>query len=596
MLVQRILILILLLCGYQITQAQSLSLKVSSKTIGKNDVLQVEYEIKDGNDITGFSQPPFEQWNVVAGPSTSQSVVSYNGQTTRTFSYVFVLSPRKTGTATVPGASVLVDGKKVSCRSVNIDVSSQANVVVPQQAPAQGLQSLLDDPDFYQMLKRDPVLKANEDPQDFIRKNIFVKAIVSKSSCYVGEPVLVTYKLYTAIHTEARVTKQPTFSGCSVIDLMPDERPQKETLNGKDYRVDIVRRVILIPLQESKLTLDNAAVESFVEIAPASDPNNSKRYSSIISSEPATLTVNALPAQKKPATFTGAVGQFEIKAEVNQGSIPVGESDNLIVTISGSGDLQSINAPSVKWPANTEHFDVNRREHIDKTVYPMQGSIVFEMPFMGTAEGTQKLPSLEWSYFDPSTSTYKTLKTDSLQLVFTKAVKSNVALDAQNQHKDLSNKKYLWIVFGIAIAAALLLYLTLKKNKPSTPPQPKADGTTIPVQPAVAENEPPAPVKKKTDFVTAIDMLRQMDEDVLFFNSTKKLVVQALKECLNSDASYPELIALLEKKDGAKLLVDKCNHIYQTCEYALYSGIKEDNIKEVLIGELEEVIHKCSGN
>lgn len=589
--------MILLLCGCQITQAQSLSLKVSSKAIGKNDVLQVEYEIKDGNDIAGFSQPPFEQWNVVAGPSTSQSVVSVNGQTTRTFSYVFVLSPRKTGTATVPGASVLVDGKKVSCHSVNIDVSSQANVVVPQQSPAQGLQSLLDDPDFYQMLKRDPVLKANEDPQDFIRKNIFVKAIVSKSSCYVGEPVLVTYKLYTAIHTEARVTKQPTFTGCSVIDLMPDERPQKETLNGKDYRVDIVRRVILIPLQESKLTLDNAAVESFVEIAPASDPNNSKRFSSIISSNPVTLTVNALPAQKKPATFGGAVGQFEIKAEVNQGSIPVGESDNLIITISGTGDLQSINAPTVNWPANTEHFDVNRREHIDRTVYPMQGSIAFEMPFMGTAEGKQKLPSLEWSYFDPATSTYKTLRTDSLQIVFTKAEKSNLSLDAQSQQKDLSSKKYLWIVFGIAIAAALLLYLTLKKNKPSaSPQQPKADGEATPAQTAVPEKESPAPVKKKTDFVTAIDMLRQMDEDVLFFNSTKKLLVQALKECLNSDASYPELIALLEKKEGSTALVQTSNHIYQTCEYALYSGIKDNNIKEVLIGELQEVVSKCSGN
>ncbi len=578
-------------------QAQSLSLKVSSKTIGKGDVLQVEYEIKDGNDVTGFSQPAFDQWNIVAGPSTSQSVVSVNGQTTRTFSYVFVLSPRKTGMPVVPGASAVIDGKKVSCHSVNIDVSSQANVVVPQQTPNQGLQSLLDDPDFYQMFKRDPVLKSNEDPQDFIRKNIFVKAIISKSSCYVGEPVLVTYKLYTAIHTEARVTKQPTFSGCSVIELMPDERPQKETVNGKDYRVDIVRRVILIPLQESKLTLDNAAVESFVEIAPAADPNNSKKYSSIISSQPVTLTINALPAQKKPASFNGAVGHFEIKAEVSQGTIPVGESNNFIITISGTGDLQSINTPVVKWPSGTEHFDVNRREHIDKTIYPMEGSIVFEMPFMGTAEGTQKLPSLEWSYFDPALSSYKTLTTDSLQVVFTKAEKNNLALDAQSQQKDLSNKKYLWIVFGIAIAAALLLFLTLRKNKPSPAapsPQPQADLDVTSAE--AAEKEAPAPVKKKTDFVTAISMLRQMDEDVLFFNSTKKLLVQALKECLNADASYPELIALLEKQEGAESLVAKSNHIYQACEYALYSGIKEDSLKEQLVEELQEIVSKCTVN
>src|SRR5689334_18348160 len=105
------------------------------------------------------------------------------------------------------------------------------------QTPAQ-LPSLLDGSTI-QM----PVLHEHEDPNSFIEKNIFVKVSASKSIVYAGEPILVTYKLYTSLNSQARVSRQPSFSGCSVMELSADNEPREVTINGKLFHVFIIRKV-----------------------------------------------------------------------------------------------------------------------------------------------------------------------------------------------------------------------------------------------------------------------------------------------------------------------------------------------------------------
>jgi hypothetical protein len=48
-----------------------------------------------------------------------------------------------------------------------------------------------------------------------------LKLQTSKTSCYVGEPIVATYKLYTRLKSESKLSKTPSFNGFSVIDLQP---------------------------------------------------------------------------------------------------------------------------------------------------------------------------------------------------------------------------------------------------------------------------------------------------------------------------------------------------------------------------------------
>src|SRR4051812_26674480 len=95
---------------------------------------------------------------------------------------------------------------------------------LPAQQPPAQLPSLLEGTE-----EEMPLLHPAENPDDIIHKNIFVKATASKNTVYVGEPLLVNYKLYTAINNQARVSKQPSFNGCSVMELFADKDPYIET-------------------------------------------------------------------------------------------------------------------------------------------------------------------------------------------------------------------------------------------------------------------------------------------------------------------------------------------------------------------------------
>jgi hypothetical protein len=71
----------------------------------------------------------------------------------------------------------------------------------------------------------DFIIRKGENITEKINKNIFIRVNVSQSSCYVGEPIVVTYKLYTRLKSESSITKNPSFNGFSVIDLLPPGIP-----------------------------------------------------------------------------------------------------------------------------------------------------------------------------------------------------------------------------------------------------------------------------------------------------------------------------------------------------------------------------------
>ncbi len=64
------------------------------------------------------------------------------------------------------------------------------------------------------------ILKPGEKLSEKIKKNIFVRVEADKTSCYIGEPLVVTYKLYSRLKSESKVTKRPSLNGFSVYDMM----------------------------------------------------------------------------------------------------------------------------------------------------------------------------------------------------------------------------------------------------------------------------------------------------------------------------------------------------------------------------------------
>ena len=60
--------LLLLIFSNQCLVAQTFTARISAKTIGKNDRLQVDF-IANNGALTGFKMPAFRGWVVLSGPN-----------------------------------------------------------------------------------------------------------------------------------------------------------------------------------------------------------------------------------------------------------------------------------------------------------------------------------------------------------------------------------------------------------------------------------------------------------------------------------------------------------------------------------------------
>jgi hypothetical protein len=433
----------------------------SSKEIGRGDYVQVEFVVENAKQIEHLTPPAFPDFHIVEGPMQSSGMSIVNGNMSQYKGVSFILQPIKTGKFTIQGASAEVDGKKLQSNAVSIEVttnsSGNSNSINPMLQPSLPLREPVTDDKEY-------VLKPGENIIEKAKKNLFVKVQVDKNSCYVGEPIVATYKLYSRLRSESKVTKHPSLNGFSVYDMVDPNTDEAsvETVNGKPFTVHIIRKAQLIPLQAGSVELSQVEVENTVHFIKSSEKHQRSnsllqnlldqlsegetgediQQHILLTSKPLTITVKPLPETNKPADYNGAVGHFSMDASVDNKNISAQDAATLKVTIHGSGNLPVVDAPQVQWPSNVNVYSTSGKEDIDKTVAPMKGSKFFEYVFTPKAAGSYTIPAILFSYFDPVSSSYKTLQSQPLQFIAGAAKKQSPSLFKNI----LSSKTNTWTI------------------------------------------------------------------------------------------------------------------------------------------------------
>jgi len=167
-------------------------------------------------------------------------------------------------------------------------------------------------------MERMSILLPGEDMDRRIKENMFVRVETSKKVCVVGEPLLVTYKLFTRWQSHSKVVDAPTFTGCSVVEMTTnDQKEEEETLNGKVFRTYVIRKVQLFPLQEGPLQLGKATLDNDVTFYS----KTGGVYKTItqklqLANDSVSVKVNSLPQDSSQHAFTSVVGKFLIYAKV----------------------------------------------------------------------------------------------------------------------------------------------------------------------------------------------------------------------------------------------------------------------------------------
>lgn len=493
-LVSLFLVTAIFFCGSSLAQVK-ISVVCPQQKIGKNDLLEIQFKVDNASNVDNITPPSFNNFIIVSGPNQQRSVTSINGKVSQSVAIGYSLQPRSTGKFTIGYATAIADGENLKTKPITIEVV--AGSVSPQNSRSQNISPFpnlnLDFPPTPSVHQFDDyILKPGENVAEKTAKNIFLKLDVDKKSCYVGSPIVATYKLYTRLPSETTITNAPSFNGFSVNDFDVNNNASLEKYNGRMYNVYTLRKVELYPLQAGNITLDPVVADNkitfikseyanserssgffdmFDDLGEAALPPEAQIQQNVtLKSTPVTVTVKPLPAENKPADFRGAVGNFTISAALERNSITTDDAGTLKLTVSGKGNIQMINSPSVNWPQGIDGFEPKIKDNIDKTKVPMQGTKTFSFPFTVSRAGEYTIDSISFSYFDPETSSYKTLRTPPLVVNVKKGKRNFFAGNGDSKTAQTNNimSTQTELIAGIVLVAVLIfviLFFIIRKNK-----------------------------------------------------------------------------------------------------------------------------------
>ena len=379
---------------------------------------RVQFTVNTQN-VSNFSAPDFKGFEVIYGPSTSSqsSFQIINGHTSQSSSivYTFVLMGNAPGTYTIGSASILVDGKTVKSKPVQVRVlpggaggsssggGYSGNGRANPSAPSSSSQA-----------------EAN-----ISGKDLFMTATASRTNVHEQEGILLTYKIYTLVDLTQMDGKLPTLDGFQIqeIPLPRNKEFTVEQYNGRNYRTVVWSQYLLFPQKSGNLTIPSIPYEGLVLTRNRNlDPiealfNGQSGYTETkrkISTPAITILVSPLP--NKPAEFSGAVGKFSLSSSISTKEVDANDAVTLKIDVKGSGNMKLIATPQVKFPKDFETYDAKVNDKFQLTSSGLAGTKEFEYLFVPRHAGTYEIPDTEFIYFDTDARTYKTLKTEAYTL------------------------------------------------------------------------------------------------------------------------------------------------------------------------------------
>ncbi len=562
--------------------------KVSKNTLGLNERLRIDFTMNADGD--NFSPPSFEGFRIVAGPSQQVSQSWINGRSSFNKSYSYFLLPTQKGTLTIKQAAVEINGQIYKTNPIKI------NVTAAVQQP------------------RDP----NDEPQISADDAIHLVAEISKGNPYVNEPITVVYKLYFSYNigiTNWRELNKPKYNdfwsqNIDIKQLVAEEGKY----NGERCRCVVLRKTVLYPQKSGKLEIEPLSLDIDVQV-----PTNRRNFfgqvqvvedNKRVSAGSKTITVKPLPEAGKPIDFSGAVGRFNFSVTPSKTNLKDGESLDLKVVASGTGNLKLFTLPKPVVPNSLEMYDPVHNEKVNTPLSGMNGSISDSYTIIPQFKGKYPIKPMSFTYFDLSTGKYKTITSPEIVINVldgpstgdNTAVASNsgvakMKVSAGEQFRFIKLKTNLTAMHPKDFLGSTLFYVLsflplliipiiviLKKKKEAI------DGD-------VAGNKIRLSNKLAKKYLS--EAKQQLQNKEMFYVALEKAMHNFLKAKLKietSEMSKDFIQELLLSRNGSAASVAAFIDLTKNCEFARYAptssvAIQQDYDKAVtIISELEKQI------
>jgi hypothetical protein len=315
----------------------------------------------------------------VRGSSQSSQLSIINSNVTRRVTISYTLVPKRDGKFTIPPLEVLIGGRVLKTLPATLTVT-----------PAETVNGAGD--------------------------LAFAKISLSKKTLYVGEVAPLEVQLYLDRDARWDLRSMPTLSGDGFTTQKFDKPSERNIeLAGKPYTL-VTFRTVITPGKAGKIEIGPVPAN----LAVSKPSRNRQRFDIFgrslmdpaqemtVSAPLLEIEVKPLPVAGRPKDFGGAVGKFEFNATGTPDRVKINEPVSMKLTIKGSGNFDRIGQPPLADPNGWTMYSAKQDFQASDNL-GTEGVKTFELPVTPTVRQTT-MPVFAFSFFDPESAKYVTLK------------------------------------------------------------------------------------------------------------------------------------------------------------------------------------------
>ena len=568
-------VLFLVLISFNISFSQKIEVSVNKNPVLVGESFAISFSFDEKANNIDFNLSNNEYVKFLSGPnkSSSSSITIVNGKResilNTTFTYYF--KAIKKGEFIIPSASITYKKDIISSNELRIQILSASN----KQA------------------------------NNSFSNNLFVKAEISKKNVFVGEQLLVTYKLYNRYDlANTEMTKLPNLDSFWKKDLETSSRFKREVIDGVAYNVATIKKTVLTPQKDGTLLIDPIEIKCSIRTNNRSnDPfasffNSYSVQEEFISSNPIKIKVKNLP-RPVPKNYIGIVGSIKVESSVDKNAVKANDAINYKISFIGTGNLELLAEQKIDFPTDFEVYDAK----IDERIF--QGGLkrsvkTYEYLLIPRYEGQYEIPKSVFSYFDSKTGKFKEISSTVhkinaeksekfLQSSQTNSISKQLVSDNRkdirhikydfNHNKKISNNSFSVIIFILVLLSIASKYFFdhIKNIFQKDTRDSKLSKIRI---------------KKAEKYLKKNDLIK-------FYEEVEKSMLLFFSEKFNieiGDFSKEKLEDLMKKKKYEAELQNQILKIFNDIEIARYSPMSDYEKSNELLNECVLVIRKIESN
>ncbi len=395
----RILFILLLAWSSFLVAEPKITASIDAEQVLVKESFTWKLEVEDSEDMPSVRMPDIDKVALLSGPMQSSNYTFVNGKTSskKTISYTFVAM--EPGAVIFPSIQVILGRNRYKTQELKLEILSARDSKGRKPASKQA---------------------------------VFLKAIPTKSTVYVGEPLVVRYKLFTKVGVyNYQVEKLPDAVGFWAEEIPQSAQPRlvSEVVDGERFNTAVLKTVLYYPTKAGELVIDALKTELEIEVKSNqrtnrrfndpffNDPffNGSRKATKNFLSNPITIKVLNLP-EPRPRNFSGAVGSFQLRAGLDTNAVFANDAVGLSISLTGAGNFKSLQLPEPKLPDGVDIFKPERSENISIKGSKHSGSKKSTYLLVPREPGEINIDPIKFTYFDLRSKKYVTRTSGPIRL------------------------------------------------------------------------------------------------------------------------------------------------------------------------------------